>query len=174
MVAIGEKQDTKRAATAVSRVVFSNTEVHEALATSTLSKGDALAVARVAGIMAAKRCSDLIALAHSGLRLTGVEIDIDLIKPLKTAISDQPAETGEGGKLRYGGIQVRATVQCHGPTGVEMEALTAATIAALNLYDMCKAVDKGMLIEGTRVISKSGGKSGDWVWDEGKGNIVEK
>ncbi|KAL9616780.1 MAG: hypothetical protein Q9160_008377 [Pyrenula sp. 1 TL-2023] len=174
MVAIGEKQDTKRAATAVSRVSFSNAETYDAIATSALSKGDALAVARVAGIMAAKRCSDLIALAHSGLRLTGVEIDLDLVKPFGTATSNQSAEIKDRGILKNGGIEIRATVQCHGPTGVEMEALTAATVAALNIYDMCKAVDKGMLIEGTRVLSKSGGKSGDWIWDDREGNIVKK
>ncbi len=106
------------------------------------AKGDVFATARIAGIQAAKKCSDLIPLCHP-LALT--KITIDLIP--------QP---------KHNRVGIRATCKLAGKTGVEMEALTAASIAALTIYDMCKAVDKTMSIHGIRVLEKQGGKSGDW------------
>lgn len=173
MVSVREKPDTARSAVAVIRVVFSNAATHHALTTSSLSKGDALAVARVAGIMAAKRCPDLVALAHPGLRMTGSRIDIDILDPMDEPSPKSPSKAQSSDNMKYGGVQLKATVHCYGPTGVEMEALTAVTVAALNIYDMCKAVDKAMVIEGARVVSKSGGKSGDWEWDDERGEIVK-
>ncbi|MDQ4148397.1 MAG: cyclic pyranopterin monophosphate synthase MoaC [Actinomycetota bacterium] len=105
-----------------------------------LSKGDALGVAKIAGIMAAKKTADLIPLCHP-LALTG--IDVDLV-------------------LEEGGVRITSTVRTADRTGVEMEALTAAAVAALTVYDMCKAVDKGIRIEGVELVSKLGGKSGPW------------
>lgn len=139
MVDVGGKAVTAREAVATGRIRMS-AEALSAFRAGTLAKGDALAVARVAGIMAAKRTSDLIPLCHPlPITRAAVEIGFD-------------AE----------GLVVTATVATEGKTGVEMEALTAASIALLTLYDMGKAVDKAMVIEGVRLLSKSGGKSGDW------------
>ena len=140
MVDVGDKPATAREAVAEGRIRLSPEAlalVHDASA----KKGDVLAVARVAGIMAAKRTADLIPLCHP-LPLSRVAIDL--------------AVTGTG-------VTVRATCKTHGPTGVEMEALTAASVALLTVYDMVKAVDKAMVIEDLRVVAKSGGKSGDWT-----------
>ena len=104
-------------------------------------KGDVRAVAEVAGVMAAKRTSDLIPMCHP-LALSKVEVKVE------------PAD---------GGLAVTARVKTTGPTGVEMEALTAVSVACLTLYDMLKAAEKGMVIEAVRLVSKTGGKSGDWV-----------
>ena len=84
-----------------------------------------------------------------------------------TATSDASATA----QSKFGGVSITATVECKGKTGVEMEALTAACVAGLTMYDMCKGVDKGMLMQGVRVVKKTGGKSGDWVWDEGRGAV---
>jgi len=107
-------------------------------------KGDVFAVARVAGIMAAKRTSDLIPLCHP-LPLTRASVDLE------------PVEDG---------VRVTATVETDSKTGVEMEALTAAAVAALTLYDMCKAVDRGMVVEGLGLLVKEGGRSGTWTREE--------
>ncbi|WP_374943571.1 cyclic pyranopterin monophosphate synthase MoaC [Sphingomonas sp.] len=140
MVDVAAKPETPREATATGRITMSAQAlalVHDA----TMKKGDVLAAARIAGIMAAKRTADLIPLCHP-LPLTRVSVDM------------AADETG---------ITVTATCATVGKTGVEMEALTAATVALLTLYDMVKAVDKTMTIDGVRVIAKSGGKSGDWT-----------
>ena len=108
-----------------------------------------LATARVAGIMAAKQTPSLIPLCHP-LSLTSVTVSVELVESLQ----------------RYGAIKVTATVECHGPTGVEMEALTAVTGACLTVVDMCKAVDRGVSIDGVRVLTKSGGRTGDWSADD--------
>jgi molybdenum cofactor biosynthesis protein MoaC len=108
-----------------------------------MKKGDVLGVARVAGIMAAKRTPDLIPLCHP-IPLTHASVDLEM---------------GEDE------ISITATVKCDGKTGVEMEALMAASTAAMTVYDMCKAVDKGMIIDGLRVTLKDGGKSGRWEMD---------
>lgn len=126
-----------------------------------MKKGDVLAVARIAGIMAAKKCSDLIPLCHP-IPISSVEIDVESISD-ELPTSTTAAETHETATSGHDKIEIRATVACDGKTGVEMEALTAASVAAMTVYDMCKAVDKGMRIEGLRVVRKEGGKSGTWV-----------
>ncbi len=139
MVEVGGKSETLRRATA-SCVVLMPAAVLRAIRTQAVAKGDVLAVARIAGIQGAKRCADLIPLCHP-ISLSGVEIDLRL------------------GRDR---VCISATVGCTGRTGVEMEALSACAAAALTVYDMCKALDKGMLITDLRLERKTGGKSGDW------------
>jgi len=139
MVDVSAKDDTAREATAQSTIMLSP-EAFAAVMDGTAPKGDVLAAARIAGIMAAKRVPDLIPLCHP-LPITGAEIAFE----------------AAGNR-----ITITATVKTVGKTGVEMEALTAATIAALTVYDMVKAVDKEAVIENTRLLAKSGGKSGDF------------
>lgn len=140
MVDVGDKAATRRQAVAEALVRMS-AESTAALFGGGLAKGDALAVARVAGIQAAKRTSELIPLCHP-LALTGVEIDI--------------VQVDEGAHIS---VRVGTT----GPTGVEMEALTAASVAALSLYDMVKSLERGVEIGPIRLLEKSGGRSGTWV-----------
>ena len=140
MVDVGAKADTEREAVAEGFVTMQGSTLSLILG-GALAKGDVLAVARVAGIMAAKRTSDLIPMCHP-LPLTGITIDL--------------SPSGEG-RLR-----IQATARTTGKTGVEMEALTAVSVTALTVYDMAKAVDRGMRVEGIRLLSKTGGKSGDW------------
>ncbi|NIJ17023.1 cyclic pyranopterin monophosphate synthase MoaC [Sphingobium vermicomposti] len=139
MVDVSTKAVTSRVAVATGHISM-NEEAATAIAQGLVKKGDVLAVARVAGIMAAKRTADLIPLCHP-IALTSVTIDFDL-------------ETQ--------GITVKATAKTAGQTGVEMEALTAASTALLTIYDMAKAIDKAMVIDGVRLLTKTGGKSGDW------------
>jgi cyclic pyranopterin phosphate synthase len=143
MVDVGGKDETERAATARARVAMRPETLRMILA-GEAKKGDVFAAARIAGIMAAKRTADLIPLCHP-LPLTAVEVDL--------------AADGADG------VAVTATARTRGRTGVEMEALTAASVAALTVYDMCKAVDRGMRIDALRVTAKSGGKSGDFRQD---------
>ncbi|UNI14430.1 hypothetical protein JDV02_001059 [Purpureocillium takamizusanense] len=154
MVSISEKQVTSRVATAACSVRFSSGKALRLIRENQMKKGDVLGVARVAGIMAAKRTPDLIPLCHP-IAVSHVSVDLEA-----TGAEDD----GDGGGPSGGspGIEIRATVTCDGKTGVEMEAMTAASAAALTVYDMCKAVDKGMRIEGLRVVLKDGGKSGRW------------
>ena len=140
MVDVGGKAVTAREAVASGRITMS-AEAAAAIGAGTAKKGDVLAVARVAGIMAAKRTSDLIPLCHP-LPLTKVEIDLTVDTT---------------------GVTATATASTEGKTGVEMEALTAATVTLLTIYDMVKAVDKAMTIDGIRLLTKTGGKSGDWA-----------
>ncbi|KAM4054785.1 moaC family protein [Hirsutella rhossiliensis] len=142
MVSIAEKKVTSRVATAACTVTFSDETAVRLVAENQMKKGDVLAVARVAGIMAAKRTAELIPLCHP-VAISRVTVEVE------------PA-------AGTAAIEIRATVACDGKTGVEMEALTAASTAALTVYDMCKAVDKGMRIEGLRVVLKDGGRSGRW------------
>ncbi|KAL4880938.1 hypothetical protein BJY04DRAFT_68551 [Aspergillus karnatakaensis] len=156
MTVIDEKAVTKRLATASCIVHFSNPRpyslLHSGLGTK---KGDVFSIARIAGITAAKKTPDIIPLCHPGLGLTGVEVDVKLLDPV------------EGEKERkYGAMGVTATVSCLGRTGVEMEAMTAVMGASLTVYDMLKAVDKGMVIGGVKLLEKIGGKSGHWVREE--------
>jgi len=139
MVDVSAKATTARKAVASGRISMS-AEAAAAIAQGLVKKGDVLAVARVAGIMAAKRTSDLIPLCHP-IALSSVSVDLDL--------------DGTG-------VSVTATAKTAGQTGVEMEALTAASVALLTVYDMAKALDKGMIISNVRLLAKSGGKSGDW------------
>ncbi|EXJ66316.1 uncharacterized protein A1O5_10468 [Cladophialophora psammophila CBS 110553] len=169
MVSITNKKPTSRSATATTLLLFSHYGTYGVLFASRLRKGDALAVARVAGIQAAKKTSDLIPLAHPGLNITGVTVRLEpfmgdnLPYPLSEGKVD--AAIPSDIKRLYGGVLVTATVACEGKTGVEMEAITAASVAGLTMYDMLKGVDKEMVLTGTRVTAKSGGKSGDWEWD---------
>ena len=142
MVDIGDKAVTRRTAIAEATILATPPTVGALLA-GTGKKGDAIATARIAGIMAAKKTSELIPLCHP-LALTSITVDID-------------------GLIDASGVHVTATVETTGQTGVEMEALTAASVAALTLYDMGKAMDKAMRITDIRVIEKRGGKSGDFT-----------
>ena len=142
MVDVGDKPDTRREARAEAFIHMAE-DTLQLIEAGGHKKGDVLTVARVAGIQAAKRCADLIPLCHP-LPLTGIDVDITLDRTTSRAH-----------------IVTRARVT--GPTGVEMEALTAASVAALTIYDMCKAVDRSMIIEGVRLLQKSGGRSGDWT-----------
>lgn len=141
MVDVGDKAVTQRSATAESYVTMT-TECLELIQSGKHKKGDVFAVARIAGIQAAKRCSDLIPLCHP-LMLSKITVTLEA----------QPDASR---------VRIEATCGLAGQTGVEMEALTASSVAALTLYDMCKAVDKNMTIGPTRLLSKSGGRSGDW------------
>ena len=145
MVDVSEKDITTRVAHAEAFVEM----MPETLALITQGKhkkGDVLAVARIAGIQAAKKCSDLIPLCHP-LMLT--KVGVDLIP-----------------EVEFNRVRIRTICKLNGRTGVEMEALCAASVAALTLYDMCKAVDRGMTINGLRVMEKQGGKSGHWQADQ--------
>ena len=141
MVDVGDKAETVRISTA-SGCVTMQKQTLELILSGNAAKGDVIGTARLAGIMAAKKTSDLIPLCHP-LMLSKVSVDIE------------PDET-------LPGLRVSATVKLTGKTGVEMEALTAVSVACLTIYDMAKAADKGMVIGNIAVDSKTGGKSGDW------------
>ena len=144
MVGVGDKAETTRVARAEGLVIMAP-ETLALIEAGGAKKGDVLAVARIAGIMAAKKTSELIPLCHP-LMLEKIAVEI----------MPEPALPG---------LRVTATVQLTGKTGVEMEALTAVGIACLTIYDMAKAVDRGMEITGIRLLQKSGGRSGDWAAD---------
>ena len=139
MVDVGGKPETARSATATGRILMS-AETLAAVRDGSGPKGDVLAAARIAGIMAAKKTGELIPLCHP-LALDAVSVDF---------------------AFESDGVRVTATASLTGKTGVEMEALTAVSVALLTIYDMAKALEKGMTIEGVRLLAKSGGKSGDW------------
>jgi cyclic pyranopterin phosphate synthase len=139
MVDVTAKDETVRVAVAAGRVVM-QPETLRLLLRGDIAKGNVLTTAQVAGVMAAKKTSELIPMCHP-LLLTGIDVELT------------PDEAASA-------IDITATVRLTGKTGVEMEALTAVSIAALTVYDMCKAVDKGMRIEGVHLVSKTGGKSG--------------
>ena len=141
MVDVAAKAATHRIAVAEGRIIMLPATL-ALIASGSAKKGDVLGIARIAGIMAAKKTSELIPLCHP-LALTRVAVDFELLE------SDNA-------------VQCRATVETVGPTGVEMEALTAVQIALLTIYDMCKAADRGMTITQVRVLEKHGGKSGSW------------
>ena len=142
MVDVGDKAETHRVAVAGGSIRM-RAETFELVRSGTAKKGDVLGVARVAGIQAAKRTSELVPLCHP-VPLTSVSVEFTL---------------DEAGAR----VECRATVECTARTGVEMEALTAVQVALLTIYDMCKAVDRGMVMEGIRLLEKRGGKSGDYV-----------
>lgn len=143
MVDISEKKDTERTAIARSSVQV-NKEIYEKIHTNEMEKGDVLAVAQVAGIMGAKKTSEWIPMCHP-LPLKGIDISFDW------SVTDESYV-----------LTIEAFVKTKGSTGVEMEALTAVTATALTFYDMCKAIDKGMVIGETYLVEKKGGKSGDY------------
>lgn len=145
MVDVGAKAATHRVAVASGRIEM-QPETLALIASGTAKKGDVLGIARIAGIMAAKKTSDLIPLCHP-LALTRVAVDFELLP-------DQNA------------VRCAATVETVGPTGVEMEALTAVQVALLTIYDMCKAVDRGMVMHAVRLEEKHGGKSGSFKTEQ--------
>ncbi len=142
MVDVGAKASTHRVAVASGRIRMQPATL-KLIAAGTAKKGDVLGVARIAAIQAAKRAATLIPLAHP-IALTRVAVDFEIERNASS-------------------VRVQATVECRGQTGVEMEALTACSVACLTLYDMLKAAEKGMVIEAVRLVSKTGGKSGDWT-----------
>jgi indole-3-glycerol phosphate synthase len=141
MVDVSDKEETDRVAVAGARVVM-RPETLERIRSGDVAKGDVLAVARLAGIMAAKRTAELIPLCHP-LALTSVNVDLACV-------------------TQRSAVEITASCRLRGRTGVEMEALTAASVAALTVYDMCKAVDRGMVVTDVRLLRKSGGRSGAW------------
>jgi molybdenum cofactor biosynthesis enzyme len=218
MVPIALKPVTLRTAVAVCSVYFSNAVPAHLICTHAVKKGDVLAVARIAGIMAAKKTSEFVPLCHP-IGIEGVEVDVaiesvdeagnEIELPIeeipssnqhgqKAPSEDEMQEGGESfiplqameeeedvypfhtvpkaleARGKFGRVTIKATVKCTGKTGVEMEALTAASGAALTVYDMCKAVDKGMRIEGLRVIRKEGGRSGRWVEGVKGGSVKDE
>jgi len=147
MVDVGAKQVTARQAIAEGFVVMKRATL-QAIADEKIAKGEVLGAARIAGILAAKRCGELIPLCHS-LPVESIEVLFDL-----------PDLDSPGPTVR---IHIRAIARIAAKTGVEMEALTAVSVAALTLYDMCKAIDKEMVIDGIRLLEKTGGKSGTFL-----------
>lgn len=145
MVDVGDKPDTERMAIAAG-VVYMQPETLRLIREGALKKGDVLTVARLAGIMGAKKTSELIPLCHP-LPLTHIAVELELNDEL-------------------GGVTIRATARTSGKTGVEMEALTAVSVAALTIYDMAKAVDRGMRLSDIRLLEKHGGQRGDYVADQ--------
>ncbi len=145
MVDVSGKRATSRVAVAEGRVRMAPATLAAVMA-GDAKKGDVIGAARIAGIMAAKKTSELIPLCHP-LLLSKIVVDIAPDEALP-------------------GLEVRAEARCVGPTGVEMEALTAVAVACLTIYDMAKAVDRGMSVEGVRLLEKRGGKSGEWRADE--------
>ncbi len=145
MVQVGEKEVTRREAVAAGRVLV-NRSTLDLIRSGGVKKGDVLTVAQVAGIMGAKRTWELIPMCHN-IPLSGVELELTLNE-------ETPA------------VEIRATAACQGRTGVEMEALTAVTTAALTVYDMCKAVQRDMVIDRVRLLKKTGGQSGDFIRED--------
>ena len=141
MVDVGDKPESLREARAEAHVRMAAETLH-LIESGGHKKGDVIAVARIAAILGAKRCAELIPMCHP-LMLTGIDVDITL-------------DTGSSC------VHITTACRLKGVTGVEMEALTAASVAALTIYDMCKAVDRGMVIEKVRLLHKSGGRSGEW------------
>jgi cyclic pyranopterin phosphate synthase len=144
MVDVGEKPETEREAVAAGAVEM-QPDTLARIRAGTIEKGDVLGVARVAAIAGLKRTAELIPLCHP-VRVTAVSVELE--------------PTDEGGRPR---VEIRAIVRAHDRTGVEMEALTAVTVAGLTLYDMCKAIDRGMRLSDVRLVSKRGGRSGMWT-----------
>ena len=200
MIPITAKSSTARTAVAVCTILFTNTHLPELIAANQIRKGDVLAVARIAGIMAAKRTAELLPLCHP-VPLTHVEVEAEICNDrgegtengavrrqqkgengrLSQTIEGEkePSVTGLGGintksdnaslSRLHGkaGVRIKATVECIAQTGVEMEALCAVNVAALTVYDMCKALDKHIVLGDCRVIEKKGGRSGDWGIEDG-------
>ncbi|CCQ95565.1 molybdopterin biosynthesis, protein C [[Clostridium] ultunense Esp] len=143
MVEVGNKEDTKRVAKAYGRIKMKR-ETIQLIKDGLIKKGDVLSVAQIGGIMGSKRTSELIPMCHN-IFITGSNIRFNILEDA---------------------IEIESEVKTIGKTGVEMEALTAASIAALTIYDMCKAVDKDMIIEDIKLLKKSGGKSGEYIRKE--------
>ncbi|KAI4701159.1 hypothetical protein J4E89_010735 [Alternaria sp. Ai002NY15] len=180
MVSVSTKEHTTRTAIAVGTVYFTNAVPLRLITSKANKKGDVLGTSRIAGIMAAKKCPDLIPLCHP-IALTHVSVELRLFgdksDPRTTTTTkegemegimgvlegkERKEKMGKMGKMGFGGVNIEAKVQCTGPTGVEMEALTAVMGAALSVVDMCKAVDRAQRVSGVRVVMKEGGRSGEW------------
>ena len=151
MVDVSDKSETNRLARAQARLCLS-IAVLDKIRAQSVAKGDLFAIARVAGIQAAKKCADLIPLCHT-LPLSKVDIEFNEF-------------TEERNGVNVMGLEITALCKTVGRTGVEMEALTAVSIAALTIYDMCKALDKSIVIENVQLLEKQGGKSGQWYRSE--------
>ena len=145
MVDVGEKPVTRRTAVAAGRVLVSD-HTFDLIKTGGMKKGDVLTVAQIAGVMGAKRTPDIIPMCHPIL-MDGINLELSLDEARKS-------------------VEIQATVSCDGRTGVEMEALTAVSTAALTVYDMCKAVQRDMVITDVRLVSKTGGVHGDYMREE--------
>ena len=145
MVDVGEKPVTRRTAVAAGRVLV-NDHTFDLIKSGGMKKGDVLTVAQIAGVMGAKRTPDIIPMCHPIL-MDGINLELSLDESRKS-------------------VEIKATVSCDGRTGVEMEALTAVSTAALTVYDMCKAVQKDMVITDVRLVSKTGGVHGDYMREE--------
>lgn len=143
MVDVSSKPDSERTAEA-SGIVFISNEVHTAIESNSLKKGDVFAVAKIAGIQAAKKTFELIPLCHN-IFISKIDLQIELL---------------DGDK-----VLIKSFAKTNGPTGIEMEALTAVSVAALTIYDMCKSMDKSMRIGDIHLIKKTGGKSGDFFFE---------
>ena len=175
-ISVSDKTPTHRIAIAEGHVTFSNREPLALISENKMKKGDVLAVARVAAIMAVKNTPALIPLAHGGIGIEGCDVEVECLGPSTALVDNGKAgkeekqeeragarskNTGEG-LGPHGGVKIRVQTECVGKTGVEMEALAGVVGAALTVVDMCKSVDKGCVIGGTRVVGKKGGKSGEW------------
>lgn len=174
-ISVGHKVPTQRMAIATGSVSFANAEPLRLIKEHSLKKGDVLAVARVAGIMAIKNTSNIIPLAHNNVAIEGCSVDLKLVdfgfewrdsKRVQYK-SEQEAMEEEHGQSRtlartHGGVEIQVTCESSGKTGVEMEALSGVLGAALTIVDMCKGVDKAISIGQVKVIGKKGGKSGSW------------
>ena len=185
-ISVSDKAITFRRAVAIGHVSFSNPEPFRLVREHSLKKGDVLAVARVAAIMAIKKTGDLIPLAHGGVGVEGCVVDVEVVGPRDSdeersrvpstdPYHDPRVSTQDSGPSKevlsknlskligsYGGIRIAVSVSTTAKTGVEMEALTGVVGAGLTVIDMCKAIDRHLKLEGVEVVGKSGGKSGSW------------
>ena len=189
MVSIASKKPTKRIASAIAYVPFSVGETLSQIRKSSLEKGDVLAVSRVAGIMAVKKASDIVVLAHPGLAIEAIDVLVEPVGPesvskskdtpdlLKEELEDRQHKRNFESMLTrqmgrgigfFGGMRLACTVQCNAKTGVEMEALAGVTAAALSVIDMCKSIDKELYIGAVKLVRKEGGRTGPYMrlyWD---------
>lgn len=195
VVPITDKSITQRSALAVGHIIFFNPTLFPLVRAHALKKGDVLAVARVAAIMAVKNTSDLIPLCHSGVPVEGISVNVDVVGGNNDRVEDPaesltpesqayqsttiPPSSEPEQKLRFnhqqapqlsplpphGGVRISVFVQTTAKTGIEMEALAGVVGAGLTVIDMCKSVDRGLRMEGVRVVWKRGGRSGDWGFD---------
>ena len=147
MVNVGEKPESQRIAVAAGRVLVNN-ETFALIQSGGMKKGDVLTVAQVAGVMGAKRTPDVIPMCHP-IQINGIDLNLSL---------DEKRQS----------VEITASVSCNGKTGVEMEALTAVQVGLLTVYDMCKAIDKGMIMGPTYLVEKDGGKSGHFIRSNSK------
>ncbi|KAL8684686.1 MAG: hypothetical protein Q9224_006188 [Gallowayella concinna] len=159
-ISVGHKAATQREAVAMGLVLFSNPELLVIIQKHAVEKGDVLAVARVAGIMAVKSTSSLIPLAHNNVAVEGCTVNLSFVEAKEEY--KEASTAGTGGRRSCGGVRIMVTCESTGKTGVEMEAMCGVMGAALTVVDMCKGLDKGITIENVKVVGKKGGKSGDW------------